>query len=161
MQSWSIDIATSFGDSVDMVLHGLPSTLGVTLDMMIMHAKAVRGGLEQALMVVDLPQAGGPRGDGCHFPARGIPIMAHIGLTQQAVNAFGGCRVQGRGEDAERIRRDAVSVAQAGAFSLVLERAPEQLARRTTGETEIPTVGIGASPACQHIFAAFGSKRHQ
>ncbi|CDX45011.1 3-methyl-2-oxobutanoate hydroxymethyltransferase [Mesorhizobium sp. ORS 3359] len=166
------------GDSVGMVLHGLPSTLGVTLDMMIMHAKAVRGGLEKALMVVDLPFGSYEESPeqafrnaarlmaetGCaavkleggeamaatiqFLGARGIPVMAHIGLTPQAVNAFGGYRVQGRGEDAERIRRDAISVAQAGAFSVVLEKVPEQLARRITSEIGIPTIGIGASPAC-------------
>jgi 3-methyl-2-oxobutanoate hydroxymethyltransferase len=82
------------------------------------------------------------------FTTRGIPVMAHIGLTPQAVNAFGGYRVQGRGEEADRIRRDAAAVADAGAFSVVLEKVPEQLARRITAEIAIPTIGIGASPAC-------------
>ncbi|BCM17761.1 3-methyl-2-oxobutanoate hydroxymethyltransferase [Mesorhizobium sp. J8] len=166
------------GDSVGMVLHGLPSTLGVTLDMMILHGKAVRRGLEQALFVIDLPfgsyEASPEQAfrnaarlmaeTGCaavkleggeamaatiqFLAARGIPVMAHVGLTPQAVNALGGYRVQGRGEDAARIRRDALSVAQAGAFSVVLEKMPEHLARRITGEIEIPTIGIGASPAC-------------
>ncbi|RUU14507.1 3-methyl-2-oxobutanoate hydroxymethyltransferase [Mesorhizobium sp. USDA-HM6] len=166
------------GDSVGMVLHGLPSTLGVTLDMMIMHGKAVRGGVTQALMVVDMPFGSYEESPeqafrnaarlmaetGCaavkleggeamaatirFLAARGIPVMAHVGLTPQAVNALGGYRVQGRGEDAERIRRDALSVAQAGAFSVVLEKLPEQLARGITGEIDVPTIGIGASPAC-------------
>lgn len=166
------------GDSVGMVLHGLPSTLGVTLDMMIMHGKAVRRGIERALMVVDMPFGSYEEGPeqafrsaaclmaetGCtavkleggesmaaamrFLAARGIPVMAHVGLTPQAVNAFGGYRVQGRGEDADRIRRDAVAVAEAGAFSVVLEKVPEQLARRITTEIGIPTIGIGASPAC-------------
>lgn len=166
------------GDSVGMVLHGLPSTLGVTLDMMIMHGQAVRRGLEQALMVVDMPfgsyeespeQAfrnaarvmaetgcaavkleGGERMAEtiCFLANRGIPVMAHVGLMPQAINTFGGYRVQGRGEDAERIGRDALAVTEAGAFAVVLEKVPEELARRITGDVAIPTIGIGASSAC-------------
>lgn len=166
------------GDSVGMVLHGLPSTLGVTLEMMIMHGQAVRRGLEQALMVVDMPfgsyeespeqafrnaarvmaetgsaavklEGGATMAETIRFlTGRGIPVMAHIGLTPQAINTFGGYRVQGRGEDAERIRRDALAVAEAGAFAVVLEKVPEPLARRITGEVAIPTIGIGASSAC-------------
>ncbi|WP_442581019.1 3-methyl-2-oxobutanoate hydroxymethyltransferase [Mesorhizobium sp. ASY16-5R] len=166
------------GDSVGMVLHGLPSTLGVTLEMMIMHGKAVRRGLEQALMVVDMPfgsyeegpdqafrnaarvmtetgsaavklEGGEAMAETIRFlTARGIPVMAHIGLTPQAVNTFGGYRVQGRGEDGERICRDALAVAAAGAFAVVLEKVPEPLARRITEEIAIPTIGIGASPTC-------------
>ncbi|WP_353642645.1 3-methyl-2-oxobutanoate hydroxymethyltransferase [Mesorhizobium sp. WSM2239] len=166
------------GDSVGMVLHGLPSTLGVTVEMMIMHGKAVRRGLEQALMVVDMPfgsyeesaeqafrnaarimaetgaaavklEGGETMAETIRFLAdRGVPVMAHVGLTPQAVNAFGGYRVQGRGEDAERIRRDALAVAEAGAFAVVLEKVPETLARLITEEVAIPTIGIGASSAC-------------
>lgn len=166
------------GDSVGMVIHGLPSTLGVTLDMMIMHGQAVRRGLERALMVVDMPFGSYEEGPaqafrnaarlmaetGCaavkleggegmaptieFLTARGVPVMAHIGLTPQAVNTFGGYRVQGRGEGAERIRRDAAAVSAAGAFSVVLEKVPEELARQITSEIAIPTIGIGASPAC-------------
>ncbi|MEQ1951733.1 3-methyl-2-oxobutanoate hydroxymethyltransferase [Mesorhizobium sp. CN2-181] len=166
------------GDSVGMVLHGLPSTLGVTLDMMIMHGKAVRRGLERALLVVDMPFGSYEEGPEQAFrnaarlmaetdcaavkleggesmaatirflTGRGIPVMAHVGLTPQAVNMFGGYRVQGRGEDADRIRREAVTVADAGAFSVVLEKVPEHLARQITAEIAIPTIGIGASPAC-------------
>ncbi|RWI63626.1 MAG: 3-methyl-2-oxobutanoate hydroxymethyltransferase [Mesorhizobium sp.] len=166
------------GDSVGMVLHGLPSTLGVTLDMMIMHGKAVRRGLERVLMVVDMPfgsyeaspeqafrnaarvmaetgsaavklEGGEAMAETIRFlVGRGIPVMAHVGLTPQAVNAFGGYRVQGRGEDAKRIRCDALAVAEAGAFSVVLEKVPEPLARRITEELSIPTIGIGASLAC-------------
>lgn len=166
------------GDSVGMVLHGLPSTLGVTLDMMIMHGQAVRRGLERALMVVDMPfgsyeespeqafrnvarvmaetgsaavklEGGEPMAGTIRFlTRRGVPVMAHVGLTPQAVNAFGGYRVQGRGADGERIRRDALAIAEAGAFAVVLEKVPEPLARRITEEVAIPTIGIGASPAC-------------
>ncbi len=166
------------GDSVGMVLHGLPSTLGVTLDMMILHGKAVRRGLDRALMVVDMPfgsyeespeqafrnaarlmaetgcaavkiEGGETMTDTIRFlTGRGIPVMAHIGLTPQAVNAFGGYKVQGRGDDADRISRDASAVAGAGAFSVVLEKVPDSLARTLTAGLAIPTIGIGASPAC-------------
>lgn len=166
------------GDSVGMVLHGLPSTLGVTLDMMIMHAQAVRRGIERALMVVDMPFGSYEEGPeqafrnaarlmaetGCaavkieggesmagpiqFLVARGIPVMAHVGLTPQAVNTFGGYKVQGRGDDAERILRDADAVSKAGAFAVVLEKVPEALARRITADIAIPTIGIGASSAC-------------
>ncbi|MGB3389704.1 MAG: 3-methyl-2-oxobutanoate hydroxymethyltransferase [Pseudaminobacter sp.] len=166
------------GDSVGMVLHGLPSTLGVTLDMMIMHGKAVRRGVETALMVVDMPfgsyeespeQAfrnaarlmaetgcGAVKLEGGEAMAetigflvrRSIPVMAHIGLTPQAINTVGGYKVQGRGDDAERIIRDAVAVEKAGAFSVVLEKVPAVLADRITAQIAIPTIGIGASVAC-------------
>ncbi|WP_136657819.1 3-methyl-2-oxobutanoate hydroxymethyltransferase [Nitratireductor sp. XY-223] len=166
------------GDSVGMVLHGLPSTLGVDLEMIIMHGRAVRRGLERALMVVDMPfgtYEEGPqqafcnaarimRETGCaaikleggktmaetiaFLTARGIPVVAHIGLTPQAVHAIGGYGVQGRGEDGDSVRNDAASVAEAGAFAVVLEKVPEPLARRITKDISIPTIGIGASPAC-------------
>lgn len=166
------------GDSVGMVLHGLPSTLGVTLDMMVMHGKAVRRGLEKALMVIDMPfgtyeespqqafrnaarlmaktgcgavklEGGETMAETISFLVhRGIPVMAHIGLTPQAVNNFGGYKVQGRGGDADRILRDAAAVEKAGAFSVVLEKVPGTLADRITAEVAIPTIGIGASVAC-------------
>ena len=166
------------GDSVGMVLHGLPSTLGVTMEMMILHGQAVARGLERAMMVVDMPFGSYEEGEaqafrnaarlmaetgaaavklegGAHMAptiayltARGIPVMAHIGLTPQAVNTLGGYRVQGRGEDGDRIRRDAVAVAGAGAFSVVLEKVPEVLAAEVTERLDIPTIGIGASARC-------------
>ncbi len=166
------------GDSVGMVIHGLPSTLGVTMEMMILHAQAVERGLERALMVVDMPfgsyeespaqafrnaarimaetGAGAVKLEGGtamaptigFLTARGIPVMAHIGLTPQSVHAFGGYGVQGRGEAAARVLEDAGAVAEAGAFSVVLEKIPESLARTVTGAVPIPTIGIGASPAC-------------
>lgn len=166
------------GDSVGMVLHGLPSTLGVTMDMMVMHGKAVRRGVERALMVVDMPfgsyeespqvafanacrlvmetgcaavklEGGLAMAETIRFlTARGIPVMGHVGLTPQAVNTLGGYGVQGRGEDGARILADAKAVAQAGAFSVVLEKVPERLARRITSEVAIPTIGIGASAYC-------------
>ena len=78
----------------------------------------------------------------------GIPVMAHIGLTPQAVNSFGGYKVQGRGDDAFHILRDAEAVTDAGAFSVVLEKVPATLADRITETVAIPTIGIGASRAC-------------
>lgn len=186
------------GDSVGMVLHGLESTLAVTLEMMILHGKAVRRGLTRALMVVDMPfgsyeespaqafrnaarmmaetgcaavklEGGASMAETIRFlVARGIPVMAHVGLTPQAVNALGGYKVQGRGGDAERVLRDAVAVAEAGAFSVVLEKMTEPLARRITEEIAIPTIGIGASVDCDGqvlviddmlgIFAGFQPK---
>lgn len=166
------------GDSVGMVLHGLPSTLGVTLEMMILHGKAVARGLSRAMMVIDLPfgvYEAGPRAafaaasrlmaetgaaavkleGGAHMAetvaflvARGIPVMGHVGLTPQAVNALGGYRVQGRGAAAEKVAADAAAVAEAGAFAVVLEKVPRGLARRITQEIAVPTIGIGAGADC-------------
>ncbi len=166
------------GDSVGMVLHGLTSTLDVTLDMMTLHGRAVARGTERALMVIDMPVgsyeespaqafrnaarlmadtgAGAVKLEGGRHMAdtirflteRGIPVMAHIGLTPQAVNAIGGYKVQGRGTDAARIRDDAQAVADAGAFSVVLEKVPAALADEITAQVSIPTVGIGASAGC-------------
>ncbi len=166
------------GDSVGMVLHGLPSTLGVTMEMMVLHGSAVARGLSRALMVIDMPfgsyeespaqafrnaarlmaetgagavklEGGAHMEDTIRFIVdRGIPVMAHVGLTPQAVNALGGYRVQGRGADADRILEDARAVTRAGAFSVVLEKVPAALADQITSEIAIPTVGIGASAGC-------------
>ncbi|APE46229.1 MULTISPECIES: 3-methyl-2-oxobutanoate hydroxymethyltransferase [Rhodobacterales] len=166
------------GDSVGMVLHGLPSTLGVTMEMMVLHGRAVARGLSRALMVVDMPfgsyeespaqafrnaahlmaetgagavklEGGAHMEDTIRFIVdRGIPVMAHIGLTPQAVNALGGYKVQGRGADADRILEDARAVTRAGAFSVVLEKVPAALADQITAGIDIPTVGIGASAGC-------------
>lgn len=166
------------GDSVGMVLHGLPSTLGVTMEMMILHGQAVARGVSQACLVVDMPfgsyeaspeQAFGNAATlmaqtGCQavkleggreiaptirfLTRRGIPVMAHVGLTPQAVNALGGYKVQGRGEDGDRVLDDALAVAEAGAFSVVLEKLPSELAQRITAALPVPTVGIGAGVDC-------------
>lgn len=166
------------GDSLGMVVHGLPSTLGVTLEMMILHGKAVRRGTSRALLVVDLPFGSYEQGPehafqsaarvmaetGCgaikleggvsmaptiaFLTARGVPVMAHVGLLPQAVNVTGGYKVQGRGADADRVMEDARAVAEAGAFSVVVEKTAEPLARRITETLAIPTIGIGASAAC-------------
>ena len=166
------------GDSVGMVLHGLASTVGVTLEMMILHGQAVRRGAERALVVVDLPfgsyeespehafrsaarvmaetncaavklEGGEAMAETIRFlTRRGIPVMAHIGLTPQAVNVFGGYKVQGRGASAESVAADARAVAEAGAFSVVLEKITDTLARTITQQISAPTIGIGASAAC-------------
>ncbi|TCO71995.1 3-methyl-2-oxobutanoate hydroxymethyltransferase [Rhodovulum euryhalinum] len=166
------------GDSVGMVLHGLPSTLGVTMEMMVLHGQAVARGLSRALMVIDMPfgsyeegpeqafrnaarlmaetgagavklEGGIAMADTIRFlTARSIPVMAHVGLTPQAINTLGGYKVQGRGEDAHRVLADARAVADAGAFAVVLEKVPAALADRITAEVPVPTIGIGASAGC-------------
>ena len=166
------------GDSVGMVLHGLPSTVPVTLEMMVLHGQAVRRGLDRALMVIDLPFGSyeespqqafraaarllGETGAGAvkleggvamvetirFLSARGVPVMAHVGLTPQAVNQFGGYKVQGRGDSADVVRADAEAVAEAGAFAMVLEKVTDSVAREITAAVAVPTIGIGASAAC-------------
>jgi 3-methyl-2-oxobutanoate hydroxymethyltransferase len=167
------------GDSLGMVMHGLETTIPVTLDMMILQGHAVMRGSRRALVVVDLPfgsyevsreqafttaarvlketgcgaikMEGGQRmAETIRFLAeRGVPVMAHVGLTPQSVNALGGFRAQGRDlADWAPIEADARAVAEAGAFAVVLEALAEPLAARITREIAIPTIGIGASPAC-------------
>lgn len=166
------------GDSVGMVLHGLPSTLGVTMEMMILHGRAVVRGLSRAMAIIDMPfgsyeespeqafrnaarlmvETGAPAvklEGGVHMAetiafltARGIPVMAHIGLTPQAVNTLGGYKVVGRAEEAERVMADARAVEAAGAFAVVLEKVPVGLAARLTQSLQIPTIGIGAGAQC-------------
>jgi 3-methyl-2-oxobutanoate hydroxymethyltransferase len=167
------------GDSLGMVMHGLETTIPVTLDMMILQGQAVMRGSKRALVVVDLPfgsyeaskeQAfmsasrvlketgcgaikleGGKRmAETIGFLVeRGVPVMAHVGLTPQAINALGGFRAQGRDPaDWAPIEADARAVVAAGAFSVVLEAIAEPLAARITADVAIPTIGIGASPAC-------------
>ncbi len=167
------------GDSLGMVMHGLETTVPVTLDMMILQGHAVMRGSKRALVVVDMPfgsyeaskeQAfmsaarvlketgcgavkveGGTRmAETIRFLVeRGVPVMAHVGLTPQAINVIGSFRAQGREEaDWSRIEGDALAVADAGAFSVVIEAVAEPLARKITGAVAIPTIGIGASAAC-------------
>ena len=166
------------GDSVGMVLHGLTSTLGVTMEMMILHGQAVARGLNHACLVIDMPFGSYEEGPaqafrnaarlmaetGCaavkleggvemaetirFLVARGIPVMAHVGLTPQSINTLGGYKVQGRGEDGDQLMADAKAVADAGAFAVVLEKVPAALADRVTEEIAIPTIGIGASAGC-------------
>lgn len=167
------------GDSLGMVMYGMETTLGVTLDMMIAHGSAVVRGTERALVVVDMPfgtyeespevafrnavriiketgctavkMEGGARlAETIRYVVdRGIPVMAHIGLTPQSIQVMGGFKAQGRvKEDWAAIEEDARAVAEAGAFSVVVDGVAEPLAERITKQIPIPTVGIGASPAC-------------
>lgn len=167
------------GDSVGMVLYGMDSTLGVTLEMMIAHGAAVVRGSARAAVIVDMPfgsyqespeaafrnsarvmaetgcdgvklEGGVAMADTIAFlTERGIPVMGHVGLTPQSVNALGGYRARGRGRaEAEKILEDARAVAEAGAFSLVVEGVIESLARDVTDAVTVPTIGIGASVEC-------------
>ncbi len=166
------------GDSVGMVLHGLPSTLGVTMEMMILHGQAVARGLDRAMLIIDMPfgsyeespeqafanaatlmretgaaavklEGGQHMADTIAFlVARGVPVMAHIGLTPQSINTLGGYKVQGRDDRADTLMADARAIATAGAFSVVLEKVPANLADAITAEISIPTIGIGASAGC-------------
>lgn len=167
------------GDSLGMVLYGLPSTLGVSLEMMIAHGQAVMRGSERACVAVDLPfgsyqaspeqafhaaarvlretgaaavklEAGEALAETVAFlVARGVPVLAHVGLMPQQVNVLGGFKAQGlEAAGAERVRRDALAMQAAGAFAVVLEGIAEPLARHLSEELAIPTIGIGASPAC-------------
>lgn len=166
------------GDSLGMVLYGMPSTLSVTLDMMVAHGAAVMRGSARACVIVDLPfgsygespeqafrsaarvlaetgcagvklEGGAEMAETVRFLVRrGIPVCGHVGLMPQAVNASG-FRAQGRDEaEAARVTADARAVAEAGAFAVVLEGTYEPVARAITSELAVPTIGIGASPAC-------------
>src|SRR5579863_7307564 len=167
------------GDSLAMVALGYESTLPVTMDEMLMCTRAVRRGTRHSLLVADMPygsyhddpasavrnavrfvkEAGAEAvkvegGEGrmdliSRIVDAEIPVMGHIGLTPQSVNAFGGFRVQGKTEEAgEQLLRDARAVEAAGAFSIVLESIPRELAAKITAELRIPTIGIGAGPDC-------------
>jgi 3-methyl-2-oxobutanoate hydroxymethyltransferase len=167
------------GDSLAMVELGYDSTLPVTLDEMIHHARAVRRGTKHALLVADMPfgsyhadtaeslrnavrfvkEAGAEavKVEGgerrleliARLTEAEIPVMGHVGLTPQSVNALGGYRVQGKTVDsAEQLLRDARAVEAAGAFAVVLEAVPRELATQITRELRIPTIGIGAGPDC-------------
>ncbi len=162
------------GDSAAMVVYGYDSTVPVTLDELIPLSAAVVRGSKRAMVVADLPfgsyQASVEQGlaaatrflketgahavklEGGHrvipqveaMVAAGIPVMGHLGLTPQSVNVFGGYRVQGRGEAGEQLLHDAKALEAAGAFAVVLECVPEDLAQRVTASLSIPTIGIGA-----------------
>lgn len=163
------------GDSVANVLLGHPTTLQVSMDEMLHHARAVARGSRDALLVGDMPwgsyqisvdeavtnaseflrvgmhavklEGAGPGIEVVDaLTERGIPVMGHLGLTPQFVNAIGGYKVQGRGDAGERLLDDARRLQDAGAFALVLECVPSELGRRVTEELAIPTIGIGAGP---------------
>ena len=167
------------GDSLSMVVLGYDSTLPISIEEMLHHTRAVRRGTKRALVVADMPYGsyhsdtaesvrnavrfvkeagaeavkveGGERR--LELIARlteaEIPVMGHVGLTPQSVNALGGFRVQGKTVDAaERLLRDARAVEAAGAFAVVLEAMPRELAAEITRDLRIPTIGIGAGPEC-------------
>ncbi len=167
------------GDSVGMVVLGHESTLPVTIEEMLHHTRAVRRGTRRALLVADMPYGsyhtdltnslhnamrfvkeagaeavkveGGERRLELisRLTEAEIPVMGHVGLTPQSLNALGGYRVQGKTADtSEQLLRDARAVEAAGAFAVVLEAVPRELAARITRELRIPTIGIGAGPDC-------------
>jgi len=174
------------GDSLGMVIQGHQSTIPVTLDHIIYHSQMVVRATERTLVVGDMPfmtykasveQAmnnaarlmqesgvGAVKLEGGEYIAptidriveAGIPVMAHIGLTPQSVNQFGGFRVQGKDKDtAERLLCDAQAVQDAGAFAVVLELVPAPLAQEITDRLKIPTIGIGAGPYCSGQVQVF------
>jgi len=166
------------GDSLGMVLYGLPDTTHVKLEMMIAHGAAVVRSSQHALVVVDMPYGtyGTPEEalrnakrimneTGCnavkceggaalaptirHLVQNGVPVMGHIGLLPQYVKEMGGYKIQGRDEvQAQKVLEDAKAVAEAGAFAMVIEGTIEPVARVITENVKVPTIGIGASPAC-------------
>ena len=183
------------GDSLGMVVLGYDSTLPVTLDEMVHHTRAVRRGTDRALVVADMPygsfhvsleesvrnavrlvKEGGAEAVKVEGGERRIeliarlveaeiPVMGHVGLTPQSVNALGGFQVQGKTADAARqVERDARAVEAAGAFSVVLESMPHDLGARITEMLRIPTIGIGAGADCDgqvlvfHDLAGYGTE---
>ena len=167
------------GDSLGQVIYGLPSTLPVTLDMMVAHGAAVVRGSYHSLVVIDMPfgsyeaspqqafasasrimaetgaaavklEGGEAMAETVRFLSqRGIPVMGHVGLTPQAVNALGGYMARGRSEAEEaRIVADGRAVADAGAFAVVVEGVVENIAIALTRELTVPTIGIGGSAQC-------------
>lgn len=165
------------GDSVAMVVHGFPSTVHATTEMMCAHVAAVRRAAPDIVVVADMPFLTARRGRDAataaagalmqagatavkiegitgheeiirHLIESGIPVMGHLGLTPQSVHQIGGYRIQGREpREAERLRDEARVVEEAGAFAVVLECVPAMLAATITGERTIPTIGIGAGAA--------------
>jgi 3-methyl-2-oxobutanoate hydroxymethyltransferase len=184
------------GDSLGMTVLGYDSTLPVTLDDMVHHTRAVRRGTRHALVVADMPygsfhvsleesvrnavrlvKEGGAEAVKVEGGERRIeliarlveaeiPVMGHVGLTPQSINALGGFHVQGKTSDAARqVERDARAVEAAGAFAVVLESMPRDLAARITEKLRIPTIGIGAGPDCDgqvlviHDLLGYGTER--
>ncbi|MEI4271912.1 3-methyl-2-oxobutanoate hydroxymethyltransferase [Klenkia sp. LSe6-5] len=166
------------GDSAGNVVLGHSSTVPVTVEDLLVFTKAVTRSTSRALVVADLPfgsyeaspeqafttavrmmKEGGAQAVKLEGGARvapqvkllsenGIPVMGHVGFTPQSEHALGGFRVQGRGEGADQVLADARAVADAGAFAVVLEMVPADVAARVTAELAVPTVGIGAGPDC-------------
>ncbi|QDV72724.1 3-methyl-2-oxobutanoate hydroxymethyltransferase [Botrimarina mediterranea] len=167
--------AILIGDSLGMVVQGRGSTLGVTLDQMIYHAEMVGRAVTKALTVVDLPfpinhydtgaaidaaarilketgcqsvklEGGEAQADTIHaLVTAGIPVMAHVGLRPQSVHQLGGYKVQ---RDEQRLLADARAASEAGAYGMVIECVPSEIAKSITAAVPIPTIGIGAGPDC-------------
>ncbi|MDA8169465.1 MAG: 3-methyl-2-oxobutanoate hydroxymethyltransferase [Nitrospiraceae bacterium] len=167
------------GDSLAMVVQGLENTLPVTMDEMIYHAKMVRRAVSNAMVIGDMPfmsyqasvedavrnagrflkeagaeavklEGGLELADKVRALSRSdIPVMAHIGLTPQAIHRMGGFKIQGRGEEAaQRLLEEAKGLEEAGAFALLIEAVPMALAQKITKSVSVPTIGIGAGPHC-------------
>ncbi len=174
------------GDSLGMVVQGLPDTLRVTLDQMVYHSAMVSRAAKRALVVADMPfltyhtgledamrncgrciQEGGVQAvkiEGgakrarlvAHLVENEVPVMGHVGLTPQSLHALGGFKVQGKTlEAAEALLNDARAVEEAGAFSLVLECIPAEVAAEITARAKIPTIGVGAGPHCDGQVLVF------
>jgi 3-methyl-2-oxobutanoate hydroxymethyltransferase len=167
------------GDSLGMVILGYTDTISVTMEDMIHHSKAVANGCKEALVVTDMPfmsyqtsvydavvnagrimkegRAGAIKLEGGRevvpqiraIVQASIPVMGHLGLTPQSINAFGGFKVQGKSEEtARKIIEDAIALEEAGVFAIVLECVPDALAKMITDKLSIPTIGIGAGNGC-------------
>jgi len=165
------------GDSLAMVVLGHADTLSVTMDEMLHHVRAARRGTERALLVADMPYGSfhlGPdqavanalrfvkeagaqavKIEGARIDVvralvdAEIPVMGHVGLTPQSIHRFGGFKVQGRGAEARQaLVAAALELEAAGAFAVVLECIPSDLARQVSEQLEVPTIGIGAGPYC-------------
>jgi 3-methyl-2-oxobutanoate hydroxymethyltransferase len=143
------------GDSAGNTVLGHDSTLEVTVDEMISFGKGVSSAVERSLVVIDMPFGSGAEavkleGGSDRAPqvkaivAAGIPVMGHLGFTPQSVHALGGFKVQGRGEQAAALEKDALALQEAGVFALVLEMVPADLAKELSQKLSVPTIGIGA-----------------
>ena len=170
------------GDSVGNVMLGYDTTLPVTLADMVHHTKAARKGVKRALFMADMPfgsyqssvaqavdlavelmKAGAEavKLEGRYFDEvaaivkAGIPVMGHLGMTPQSINAFGGFKVQGKGDAAQELIEDAKKLEQAGAFSMVLELVPADVAEQVTKAVACPTIGIGAGVGCDGQIQVF------
>lgn len=170
------------GDSLGTVIQGKPTTTSVTLEDVCYHVRATRGAVERAILVADLPfgSYGSSVGQAVESSARlvqsgaeavklegiyvdecrailktGVPVMGHIGMTPQSVNAFGGHRVQGKGDAAGTLVEQAKMLEDAGVFGIVLELVPAETAKAITESVRVPTIGIGAGPHCDGQIQVF------
>ncbi len=173
------------GDSLGMVVLGYPSTIPVTMEEMIHHTKAVVRGRKNAMVIFDMPFLSYQTGirdailnagralkeTGCDavkieggveqketiraLVDAGIPVMGHIGLQPQSVKTLGGYKLRGKGEEREKLIEDAKAVEEAGAFAVVLEKIPSDLAKEITELLSIPTIGIGAGKYCDGQVLVF------